>query len=174
MSQKKTNWQPLFWMLLLFSAPLIAAYLLYYGYLPGFSSHSRGELVKPWYFSELSIPEQKRSALQGKWGMVWAKSKLTNQDTTILRDLARLHDALNKNAKRVARGVITLEDPQWDYYDNAQTVMIMKTFDGTHLQDNALYLVDPRGQVVLQYAPKWSRDDIYHDIKRLLKVSKIG
>ena len=37
-----------------------------------------------------------------------------------------------------------------------------------------LYLVDPLGNVMMSYNPKQSPKDIYSDLTRLLKASKIG
>ena len=93
-----------------------------------------------------------------------------------MHQLRQLHVLLNKDASRVRRGWVSAS---LDGERQAASYPKMSLFRGTARQmepavSDAVYIVDPHGNLVLRYRLDQVGKPLLNDLKRLLKLSQIG
>lgn len=172
----------------IFAIP-IAASLLAYRFMRPDATANYGELLlppamitaQPFGHAEggrFTFPD-----LGGKWVLVASDSgDCLAACAEKLATLRQVRLALGRNASRVAR-VFVVDDLR------APAAGILKDFGGTEValtpagmslplgaaNDRAhIYLVDPRGNVMMRWPAKADRKRILGDMQRLLKASQIG
>lgn len=169
----------------------------YFSTLPPAKTTNNGELVIPVVATEKSdfIGFDKFSAnnmveLSGHWLVA---NVIPTQDCKKLCQDAiykskQLHLMLNKDLTRVRRVVILLEnsDPQkaasWWRDDsrllkfNGSEALIgkIKQIRKGVVPDGMLFLIDPLGNIMMQYEPGFDPYKVEKDLKKLLNVSQIG
>jgi cytochrome oxidase Cu insertion factor (SCO1/SenC/PrrC family) len=180
----------------LFFAPLLLAFLLYYGaagWRPA-GSTNHGDLItpaRPLPEAALQTPEGaelKLSALHGKWTLVYIGTGQCDarcrEALTLMRQ-TRL--ALNDNMKRVQRLFVATGDCcDQTYLDAEQAGLIVaRTSDSNFMttfardakpvaQAGRIYIVDPLGNLMMSYDPGAKPKGLFEDLKKLLKLSHIG
>jgi hypothetical protein len=191
------------WILIgIFFAPLLLAFLLYYGvsgWRPA-GSTNHGELITP----PRPLPEVPLTAtsgakldssiLRGKWTLVYvgdgACDEQCRQSLTLLRQ-TRL--ALNDDLTRVQRLFLVTANCCDHEYLNGQHVglisakaddsagrQVLNAFpDGARAgQLGRIYIIDPLGNLMMYYAPleqtAAAKRGLLEDMKKLLKLSHIG
>ena len=98
--------------------------------------------------------------------------------------------ALNRESIRVARFLLTAEDKNFDiiekyqplnhatYNDDSKIVQEFQNQNINPFEDGSLFIVDPLGNVIMFYGYKEDKNEnfkqILEDLKKLLRVSKIG
>lgn len=157
-----------FWLIwLVGGGPLIFAMLLFFsGYSP-VTSNERGELLES--TSQLADWQLRDSDGQlwerkGRWQVLLTEDTECQQRCDYWREkLPPLVQALGKDRDRVVWKQVAL------------------TAVGEHLASDkvkdvgsAVWLVDPLGNLVLRYSLTLPAEDLLKDLKRLLKVSRIG
>lgn len=180
----------------LFFAPLLLAFILYYGaagWRPAGSTNN-GDLITP----ARPLPEAalqtadgadlKVAALHGKWTLVYIGAGQCDarcrEALTLMRQ-TRL--ALSDNMKRVQRlFVATGECCDRTYLEAEQAGLIVartsdSNFMATFARDAApveqagrIYIVDPLGNLMMSYDPGAKPKGLFEDLKKLLKLSHIG
>lgn len=186
------------WMLIgifvVFLAPIVIAYLGYFG--GWFSDHSkanRGELFTPVIAAapfQLQHDGQlfDENSNEHKWYLVLVRASVDCDETCAMQLYTQqsVWLSLNKHQDRVRLALITpgqfkldekIERWQADFKDNSITSN--KTAD--QLTDQYFYLIDPMANVVLRYrAPQNKAEaqerfkDIKTDLEKLMKFSRIG
>ena len=180
----------------LFFAPLILAFLLYYGadgWRPAGSTNN-GDLItpaRPLPEAALQTPagaELKLSTLHGKWTLVYIGAGQCDarcrEALTLMRQ-TRL--ALNDDMTRVQRLFLaTGQCCDRAYLDAEQAGLVvartsdsnfMTTFarDATPVeQAGRIYIVDPLGNLMMSYDPGAKPKGLFEDLKKLHKLSHIG
>ncbi len=97
----------------------------------------------------------------------------------------QLHLMLSKDLTRVRRTVLILNHPSpaiaatWWADDSRLLRLTMsqelsKKLSHLALNDGMLLLIDPLGNIMMQYAKGFNPYDVVHDLKKLLTVSQIG
>lgn len=195
-AERKRSLWPLWAMVAVFAAPVIATwfYFFYPEYLP--DSHSnRGELLDPVIPLQDGIsifgPDEEAfdlSVLNGAWTLVYITSG--GCDEPCVEQLIKLRQirlALGENRKLVER-LLLIADPSGPM-DQA---LMEGAFDGMYLaQTDAdglaslsaalggtgeglarVYLQDPMGRLMMRYASDAPPEDTLNDMERLLKGSK--
>jgi len=175
--------------LALCAAPTVAAWLAYFVWPPQ-SRTNYGELIKP---RALADPELRRvdgesfrlSQLRGKWVLLQVDSAACDdacrRKLVVMRQ-ARL--ALGKDADRVAR-VWLLEGgamPDPALLREHDGLAVARVSAGALLEELPsegnpsayIYLVDPRGSLMLRFPGDPDGRRIVRDLVRLLGVSRIG
>lgn len=164
-----------------------------------FSYINQGELILPPVpIDTLDLQDSKTmhplpiAEITGKWTVAYLLPELCSEYChQNLYNIRQLHVALGKEADRVQRNVWFL--PHQDkslngfidetYPDVAQSIVKQEGFiqylnpwvDETERAEmGAFYVVDPLGNVMMAYAGDMPPKSIMKDLKRLLKVSKIG
>jgi hypothetical protein len=168
-----------------FFAPLAAAFILYYGigWRPaGGSNH--GELLDP----IKSLPPD-AAPLLGKWALVYVGSGECAEETCrhALWVARQTRLALNQEMDRVNRAMLAVENCcDLDFLDKEH--LGIKVFDVTAPELRAqllgllpagdpspyLFIVDPRGNIVMRFDTRQEPRGLLDDMKKLLKLSHIG
>ena len=170
-----------------FFGPLLIAAWLYYGgdALQPESRANHGTLLEPIVNLNDSVPGS--SILEGRlWLLLYADDNACGE--TCLESLYTLRQSrlmLGREMDRVQRvflhgdeapdnlliadehkGLITLQD------DALRTVLENKKPE--EIADGGYFLIDPHGNLVMYFDPGINPADMVDDIKRLLKLSRIG
>lgn len=185
--------------LLLFAVgfgPMILATIMYYtGWLNPSEQANQGSLIQP------SVPVRQLNLVQGdgrplaerfapptsqrQWLMIVAANRCGENCEALLYLSRQVNVALGKDANRVARAVYLAEVPEElesrlaTDYDGIERLTAGDGRPawppGANPADAPLILlVDPLGNVMMQYTATHSGEDILKDLKRLLKLSQIG
>lgn len=191
-SDKPRNWIPLLAMVVVFAAPVLAAWFFYFNpqYLPSTRSN-RGELIQP------VIPLSDAMGLREADGGTLDLNRFKDKWTLVSLSAAPCEAACREQRVvlrqiRLALGEtrFSVERLQLLYGDSPQggEVEAEPAFEGmqvafadTRLLDalgegeaalDRLYILDPMGNLMMRYAPDAPAKDTLKDMERLLKASK--
>jgi len=172
-----------FWMLLaMFILPIAFGTLFFYAN-PNYFSESTvnyGELVRPVIATDENDIEIYGSAsLQGIWTMVYVSSRCDEACEKAVEDMKTIRTLMNDDMRRIQRMII-IEDNSTPIINNeglikARVTSKKLTQSLKKYTENAIYLIDPIGNIMLYYEPQ--NIDIrlvIKDLKRLFKYSRIG
>lgn len=184
-------------LMLLCLLPILAAGILY---LSGFSPTNRlnhGDLFDP-PRSLQGLPltgvqgtPTPLSVWKGKWSLVRRVEPPCGEQCRLgLEDMLRIQVGVGKGAMRLQRVVVlTSFDGIADFASSVRehrdliTLIpetdealrdLLAAFETAAFPPEAIYIVDPRGRLVLGYRPHVTPGDVIHDLKRLLRYSWIG
>ena len=192
----KRSRRGLIFLALLFFAPLLASFVLYYGKLwrPE-GGTNKGELISPARpLPEVSLTlgdgtKGSTELLRGKWTWVYiGDGQCDERCKTALADTRQARLLLTEKINRVQRMFLAtdrccdfryLSDEQPDLVvaklDNAEFAAVFPLYDNVPLANaGRIYLVDPLGNLMMSYAPDAPNTGLLEDIKKLLKLSHIG
>jgi cytochrome oxidase Cu insertion factor (SCO1/SenC/PrrC family) len=196
-SPNKPSRRTFVWVLLAFFAPLLAAFVLYYGvgWHPG-RMNNKGELISPVVsLPDVALHKPDGSALdarwlQGKWTLVYVGDGVCDQDCRdallVTRSIRLL---LGKDSVRVQRAFLFSGVCDQQYMSTEQPDIIIATADddigksvlklfpqegGDVLQAHRIYIIDPLGNLMMRYQPGADARDLHADLKNLLSLSHIG
>jgi hypothetical protein len=185
-------------LVLLFFAPLLLAFVLYYGsgWRPtGRTNH--GELIEPARTLPLvALPQvalapggdalAAADVLTGKWSLVYVNSGDCNADCrNTLYFMRQTHLGLANLAPRVQRVfLVTAGCCDRDYLAREQPGLIILNADGAAAapllaqfppeRSSSIFVVDPRGNLMLRYDAHDDPKGLRNDLKKLLTLSHIG
>ena len=129
--------------------------------------------------------------LKEKWWVILvAPVQCSAAQEQLFYNLQQMHTALGKSASRVERMLLTLEQNATNHCQQYITDKPVKQFS-MHLIDferrlgnvshnqkmlamGEIFLMDPQGNVMMHYDADTPTQDILKDLKRLLRISKIG
>lgn len=162
--------------------PFVLALLVYYmrpGWLPQLPG-SR-ELVEP-PVSIAALPLEPASG-EPRWSLIYARIGPCNSEC--VRDLDRLrqvHWALGADLERVRRVYLHTADPvpavsddlAVGRLDTERGAALVAALDAARLANGRVYVADPRGNLVVSYAPEVDQRELLRDLERLLDASGIG
>lgn len=121
-----------------------------------------------------------------KWQLLFITSEMNDQTLESLHLMRQVHKALGKNQNRIERNLVTLTPPA---NNNIQTLVIdypnmrqlftqesdlQQFFSKNQPQVPALFICDPLGNIMLSYQLEQIGKPLLKDLKKLLKLSKIG
>ena len=172
----------------IFSAPLIAAYLVYHFWQPQ-KYVNYGELIEPKSVTQSTLTliggtAFQFSQLKGKWIFLTVDSGRCDRDCNQkLYKIRQVRLTQGKDMDRIER-VWLIDDtaePSLDLIKQYPQMWIVKT-DRTFLNDFALdakinkyiFLVDPLGNLMMRYGSDADPKKMIKDMARLLKVSQVG
>jgi cytochrome oxidase Cu insertion factor (SCO1/SenC/PrrC family) len=178
----------------LFFAPVVGAFVLYF-YLPQYIPQGRlnyGTLVSPARpVPALALGDAAGApvagALQGKWSLVYLGGDDCAEACQARLVLARqVRLALNQNRGRVqrvyvapsaaaaarARETLVAEHPDLVILAETEPRAAAAFFGAA--DPDALYLVDPLGNWLMTYAGVVEHKGLHRDLKKLLRVSRVG
>jgi len=190
-------------LMLLFFAPLLLAFVLYYGsgWRPtGRTNH--GELIEPARTLPLvALPPvalapgatpggdalAAADVLTGKWSLVYVNSGDCNADCrNTLYFMRQTHLGLANLAPRVQRVFLATADCcDRGYLAREQPGLITLNADGAaaapllaqfppERRSSSIFVVDPRGNLMLRYDAHDDPKGLRNDLKKLLTLSHIG
>ena len=171
----------------IFALPIVASFIAYHFVKPGRTSNY-GELLPPSPVTPQVLGRESGGTfrfdeLQGQWVLVASDSGACPQPCVEkLTTMRQVRLALGRNASRVAR-VFVVDDLA------RPPAGVLEPFDGTVVaiiptgmnlppapaNDRAhIYLVDPRGNVMMRFPSGTDRKKMLRDLERLLRASQIG
>ncbi len=172
-----------FWMLLaMFIMPIAFGTLFFYAN-PNYFSESTvnyGELVRPVIATdENDIEIDGDASLQGIWTIVYVSSLCDDVCEKAVVDMKTIRTLMNADMRRIQRMII-IEDNSTPTSDDKTLIKARVTSEKLtqslkKYTENAIYLIDPIGNIMLYYKPQ--NIDIrlvIKDLKRLFKYSRIG
>jgi cytochrome oxidase Cu insertion factor (SCO1/SenC/PrrC family) len=185
--------------MLLFFAPLVAAFIVYYGFSwrPS-GSTNKGVLVSPAVplpALVLPTPDGKLTAanfLQNKWTLLYiGDGQCAAACRTALENTRQVRRLLGKEISRVQRVFLYSNACcEKDYFEaqqqdlikaqlngdaSTQLLPLFPTYNGTApLEAGRTYIVDPLGNLMMSYVAGVDPRDILQDIKKLLNLSHVG
>lgn len=196
---KKKNKITLIMLGLFFASPLLLSWFIfnYTDYLEMRGTSNRGELIQPpKQLGDLALidphDEERKDSLFNKWSLVYVAD---NCDETCMENvylIRQIHARMDKHSLRVQRvllitteSVETLKAKLSDYAGqqliNNETINVEQIVNKFKLVDsdkpldaNRIYIVDPLGNLMMSYKPDTKPGDIYKDLKKLLRGSRIG
>ena len=172
-----------FWMLLaMFILPIAFGTLFFYAN-PNYFSESTvnyGELVRPVIATEEGdIEIDGGASLQGIWTMVYVSSRCDDVCEKAVVDMKTIRTLMNADMRRIQRMIIIENNSTPTVNDEtlikAKITSEKLTKSLKKYAENAIYLIDPIGNIMLYYEPQ--NIDIrlvIKDLKRLFKYSRIG
>ena len=171
-----------------FALPIAASYLAYYT-LGGEATANYGELIRPPVkitpqpFARAGAPSWTFAELGGRWVLVMSDSGACPAACVEkLTTLRQVYFALGRNAARVTR-VFVVDDvasPDPEALKEFDGTVMALTPTGLRLPPGAandrahIYLVDPRGNVMMRWPAPADRKRMLKDLQRLLRASQIG
>jgi hypothetical protein len=168
----------------LFSLPLTAAFILYYGvgWRPaGNSSH--GQLLEP----VRALPAG-AEPLREKWALIYVGDGRCDTDCRTALVFARqTRLSLNQEMTRVNRALLATDNccdlayldkehagiKVFDVSEPGQRGDLLKALPATDL-NHSLFVIDPLGNIVMRYDVRNDPHGLLDDMKKLLKLSSIG
>ena len=172
-----------FWMLLaMFILPIAFGTLFFYAN-PNYFSESTvnyGELVRPVIATEEGdIEIDGGASLQGIWTIVYVSSRCDDVCEKAAADMKTIRTLMNADMRRIQRMIIIENNSTPTVNDEAlikaKITSEKLTKSLKKYAENAIYLIDPIGNIMLYYEPQ--NIDIrlvIKDLKRLFKYSRIG
>ena len=172
-----------FWALLaMFILPIAFGTLFFYAN-PNYFSESTvnyGELVRPVIATDGDdIEIEGDASLQGIWTMVYVSNRCDDACEKAVADMKTIRTLMNDDMRRIQRMII-IEDSSSPISNDEN--LIKARLNSEKLKEslakyteNAIYLIDPIGNIMLYYEPQ--NIDIrlvIKDLKRLFKYSRIG
>lgn len=169
-------------MLIIFTVPMLLAFYFYHRGVP-MGSVNRGHLLRP--------PEAilKDKIWDGKWSLVYLHpTRCAEHCQQRVHDLHQVRIATGKYQNHVQVALINFiplattevnalrrQAPQATLASVSQNE-ILKRLPAQAAKDfdqnkGAFFIVDPHGLFMMSYAPQVKGEDIYHDLKRLLRVN---
>ena len=158
---------------------------------------SKGQLIQPAVpLTEFSLPQSGESfdldTVRGSWTLLYMPSgECADTCELNLYHMRQVRLALNHRMDRVQRAVLVESDGQFSDELLAEHPGLMVAAGSAEEQavlrdqvkaaestmeslDNAIYLIDPFGNLMLRFPPDLEPKSMLKDIKHLLKVSRIG
>ncbi len=185
-------------LLLFFLLPMFAAWFIWKNpsHIPTHTTN-RGQLIQPAVnLNELSFytenETQKFSALNGKWLLLYVTGKNCDQQCQkIIYLMRQIQTATGKNQARIQRMILTINNQISPDFQKAAVKYppVILAHTSAHdwqqqtpsltsrelaISSGYLYLLDPKGFMVLGYSLDENPSNILKDLEKLLKVSQIG
>ena len=149
MGNRTTFW--LIWAIAL--SPMIAAFVMYFGQigLPEGRTHHGQLVASGTQYSDIGLPDPGNPA---RWQVVLSSAEGCKPCNSFSEGSANFHTALGREKDRVAVKKVAAAD--------------------LTMTEPSIWIVDPLGNVVLRFGPEINPTLILQDLKRLLKLSKVG
>jgi hypothetical protein len=197
-TKRRPNRRPFFIVLGLFVAPLLVAFIVYYGsgWRPT-GTTNKGELITP----AIPLPQVALPTADGKttgdkflrsvWTLVYISDGACDTACrTAMNTMRVTRQMLGKDLTRTGRVFLytgeccapSLRDAEPDLLsakvDAASGATLLQQFPTINgqpaLQAQRIYIVDPLGNLMMSYVSDVDPRDIYKDMKKLLGLSHIG
>lgn len=190
MTEKKTTWARVQMLLIasVFFGPLIVATAMYYGgYFQPEGRTNHGALLEPIVSVAEQLPDSEVVKQgDGYWSLIYGETgECGNDCKNALFTLRQSQKMLGKEFDRIKRVFLHGESsPDTVFLANEHAgLMILRDSDLSRLLDDekpaaqpagGYFLMDPLGNLVMYFEPDIDPSDMVEDIKRLLKLSRIG
>lgn len=197
--KKNSNKLTIIFVVVIFVSPIIlSSYIFYYAdYLEMRGMSNYGELiVPPRPLADVALidplKEDRKESLHGKWSLTYLVVSCDKACKDHLYLMRQTHISMDKHSLRVQKVLLLTEQPiselkemLTDYRGqqiiNNDLINVDEFLDKFRLNENdnpldahRLYIIDPLGNLMMSYEPDVNPRDIYKDLKKLLRGSRIG
>jgi len=186
-SSKSTRWQ-LILLVIVFMGPILLATIFYAKRdVWELASMEKGRLLSPplqlenVQLTETIDGEVVNERLKGKWVMMYIAPSVCELDCDMnLYKMRQVERALGKEMNRVTRIIVDISPPMGSHLKTLLQTVYKNTpayFTATYPKDltpGRLYVVDPIGNIILEYSSESKPKELLSDMKRLLKASQVG
>ena len=179
-----------------FVTPVVAAYALFFlGVTPPAFSN-KGELLSPIIdiesfalTDENNAPINRDDITIHKWHMIYfTGASCDDACKQMLYNMRQINIAVGKNAHRLRRLLVHLEQPGEDFqalmakeypdarhaYSHDEVIEQALHDVGPNFRNHEIYILDPQGTIMLRFTRDQPYKDLLHDLNKLFKVSQIG
>ena len=180
----------LLFILLVIAVPVVAAYVAFYLWRPQQGTMNYGELLPPRHLPDAALQlldgrAFRMSDLRGKWVLLQVDSGACDQNCRQkLYYLRQVRLTQGKDRQRIERVWIINDNgtpPQELMKDYAGTWLIrdannllLAELPAVNSANDHIYVVDPKGNLMLRFPRNADPRKMVKDIARLLMVSEIG
>jgi len=197
-AQHRPSRHLIYWVLFAFFAPLLLAFVIYYGtdWRPGRTSN-KGHLISP----VISLPDVAlhkpdgtsldKQWLQHKWTLAYVGEGTCDQSCRdALLTTRNIRLLLGRDSTRVQRAFFFVGYCcDTNYFSSQQPDLIIARVDddsgrpvlklfppseGDALHAGRIYIIDPLGNLMMSYKRGAEAGDLHEDLKKLLSLSHIG
>jgi len=190
MTEKKTTWARVQMLLIasVFFGPLaIATYMYYSGSFQPAGRTNHGALLQPIVNVAEALPESELVvAGDGSWLLIYSNLGECGTDCkNALFTIRQSRVMLGNESNRLLRVFLHGESAPDTVFLEAEHAGLKSLIDSglsallhnkkpAKLPDGGYFLMDPLGNLVMYFEPEIDPSDMVEDIKRLLKLSRIG
>ena len=180
-----------------FFAPLFFAMWLYYGSSNSFVTKTQnyGELIQPPRpLGKFTLANNESNIwthdqIEGKWTLLYLGDEICNlYCEASLFKMSQVRLSLGRDSQRVQRIYIAMtqhadtviKNLVFNKYPDMQITFLKRSYFYMQLPQfkdmsaHKIYLIDPLGNLMMSYSKDATAKGMHKDLKRLLKVSKIG
>lgn len=176
-----------------FVAPVVLAYIMFY-FVEVTSFTNNGEIFTPVIAIEtLGLRDETgtiipKDRLTYKWRIyAFVGSGCDEVCNRRLYEVRQIHTRLGKDAHRLLRVIVHLETADRSLTELIKTEYpdVINMYGGedelaaaiknnARLRENEIYFMDPLGNIMMRFTRDQPIEDIYSDLRKLLKASQIG
>ncbi len=195
----KSNRLTIILVVVMFVSPLVLSWYVfnYTDYLEMRGMSNKGDLIEPVRpLGDLALIDpsnsERKDTLFGEWNLVYVTGTCdkTCMDNVYL--MRQIHASMDKHSLRVQKVLLLTNQATSELKDklvefkgqqiiNADLINVNEMLKNFRLNDakdplktNRIYIVDPLGNLMMSYEPNVNPRDIYKDLKKLLRGSRIG
>ena len=196
---KKSNRITIVLVVLLFVSPLFLSWYVFNhtDFLEARGTSNNGDLIVPVRpIGDLALIDpynnERNDSIYGKWNLVYVTDYCEKQCEENIYIIRQTHLSMDKHSLRVQKVLLLTEQPidqikslltnyrgqQIINNENINVHDVVEKFRlnkaDNPLEANRLYIVDPLGNLMMSYEPGINPRNIYKDLKKLLRGSRIG
>ena len=196
---KNSNKLTIIMLVVMFVSPLVLSWYVfnYTDFLAMRGTSNKGDLIDPARpLGDLALVDplsaENENSLYGKWSLVYVSRDCEKVCMDNVYTIRQIHTMMDKHSLRVQRvllltdqSVNEIEEKLADYAGqqliNNELINVDDLVEKFKLSetDNPLdadriYIVDPLGNLMMSFNPDSNPKDIYKDLKKLLRGSRIG
>ncbi len=196
---KKNNRLTIILIVALFISPLVLSWYIfnYTDFIKMRGTSNHGSLITPPRpLENLALIDpldtDRHDKLYGKWSLTYVTKTCEKRCMSNIYLMRQIHIAMDKYSLRVQRVMLLTEQPVDELKEKlvdykGQQIVDTEAVDKYNLlkqfqlgeSDNPadadrLYIIDPLGNLMMSYPPETKPRDIYEDLKKLLRGSRIG
>ena len=198
-SKKNNNKLTIIIVVVLFVSPVVLAWYVfnYTDFLEMRGMSNKGQLIDPPRpLGDLALidplKDDRKDSLFGKWSLAYVAVSCDKVCKDNVYRMRQTHISMDKHSLRVQKVLLLTEQPISELKEmlidfRGQQVIDNDLIDVHELlnkfrlneADNPLdahriYIIDPLGNLMMSYEPEANPRDIYKDLKKLLRGSRIG
>tara|TARA_R110002072_G_scaffold21902_7_gene77229 strand:+ start:4205 stop:4819 length:615 start_codon:yes stop_codon:yes gene_type:complete len=196
---KKGNRLAIILVVVMFVSPLVLSWYVfnYTDFLEMRGSSNKGNLIEPVRpLGDLALidplNEKRKDSLFGEWNLVYVTAVCDEQCMDKVYLIRQLHASMDKHSLRVQKVLLLTNEAASELKTklvefkgqqiiNTDLININELLNKFKLDDdedplktNRIYIVDPLGNLMMSYESNVNPRDIYKDLKKLLRGSRIG
>ncbi len=198
-AKKNNNKLTIILVVVLFTSPLFLSWYVfnYTDFLEMRGMSNKGDLIDPPRpLDDLALidplNDEREDSLYGKWTLVYVSRICDKPCMDNVYRMRQIHIAMDKHSLRVQKALLLTEQSAIELKEmmvdfRGQQVIntgaievneLLKQFQldefDSPLDAGRIYIIDPLGNLMMSYQPDANPRDIYKDLKKLLRGSRIG